>query len=79
MSQPHLLGMQQYLRGQDPFICPKKTQPLNNATKPKTFLTLHFPVFVTSSGASVASRSTVKEQQLEINRLWLLFRPHRQR
>lgn len=47
-------------------------------TEPKTLLTLHFPVFVTSSGATVVSQSTAKQQQPEINWVWLLLRPHRQ-
>lgn len=56
----------------------QKIQPLNNVTEPKIFLTLHFPVFVTSSGAAVASQSPAKQQQPEINWVWMLFRPRRQ-
>lgn len=44
----------------------------------KNFLTLHLPLFVTSSGVAVASQSTAKQQQPEINWVCLLFRPHTQ-
>lgn len=67
-------SVQMYLRGQDPFMYPPKYSH-QIIQEPKTFLTLHFPVFVTSSGGTVASRSTAKQQHPEINWVWLLFRP----
>lgn len=42
MPQAYFLSMQQYLRGQDPFMYSQKYSP-KNAREPKTFLTLHLP------------------------------------